>query len=205
MKRISLRLIVALLTFALGVSLAAVWTIRHHRSMQRAKKTDCVPTFSSTYSSKEEGWGTVLARFKEMPLDRLPPCVDESYRAIWIPTFHSPVAVRIWSSDGKRFLVTKQLDGKGGYGMGKLAVENLRALTEDEWLTFNRLLDESAYWDLPSVDTALPPNDGAEWVIEGVKDKRYHEVFRRTPSVEFRASCMYLVKLTGLQTEIDKY
>jgi hypothetical protein len=126
-------------------------------------------------SANEKGWSAVLARFQEMPFEALPAGVDESYRLVWIPTFHSPVSVRIWSSRGKRFMVTKKLDGKGGYGMGHLAQEEMRPLSEDEWYGFMRLLSQARYWDMPSIDDSPLPNDGAGWVIDAVQNRKHHE------------------------------
>jgi hypothetical protein len=207
MKRITLRLTVAILTFLIGVAIAAPWMFRHYRIINRTQNdADCIPTYSPIlYSANEKGWDTVLARFQEMPLEALPACIDESYRLIWIPSFHAPVSVRIWSSRGRRFLVTKQLDGKGGYGMGQLALEEMRPLNEEEWFDFTRLLSQAAYWDMSSADDAPEPNDGAAWVIEGVQNRKGHDVHRRSPSREFRDACIYLVKLSGLKTEIERY
>jgi len=206
MKRITLRLAILLLTLSVGAAVAAYWIVQHGPSTQSVKKeTECVPTYVSANSSQEEGWVKVLARFQEMPLESLPGCVDESYRVIWIPTFHPPIAVHIWSSQDRRYLVTKELDGKGGYGMGNLSLDERRPLTEEEWFKFKRLLADASYWSLPPADNALPPNDGAFWVIEGVEHQKYHDVHRHTPSKEFRDACVYLVELSGLKTEIERY
>lgn len=207
MKRITLRLAIAILTFVIGVAVAALWTVRHYSSNNLAQReANCVPKYSpNSYSADETGWNRILDRFQEMPLEELPACVDESYRLIWIPSFHSPISVRIWRAGEKQFLVTKQLDGKGGYGMGHLALEELQSLSDDEWNEFMRLLRQSGYWDLPSVDDSPPPNDGATWVIEGVHDRKQHQVNRHSPSAEFRTACLYLVKLSGLKTEIERY
>ena len=207
MKRFPLRLTIAILTFLVGVAIATIWTVRHYNLINgELNDADCIPTYSPiAYSANEKGWDAVLARFKEMPLESLPACVDESYRLIWIPSFHSPVSVRMWSARGKRFMTTKQLDGKGGYGMGQLALEQTRPVKEEEWFGFKRLLSQAAYWDLPSADDGPQPEDGAEWVIEGVQNRRRHDVHRRSPSKEFRDTCVYLVKLSGLKTEIENY
>ena len=208
MKKLTLRLAIAIFTFIIGVAAAGLWTIRHYsRNEVSPNESDCIPKYvAASSSANREGWGSVLDRFQEMRLDELPTCVDESYRLIWIPTFHSTVSVRIWRSGEKQFLVTKQLDGRGGgYGMGRLAFQDLRSLSDDEWNEFMRLLRQSGYWDLPTQDELLPPEDGAAWVIEGVRNGKLHLVNRRTPSSEFREASVYLVKLSGLKTEIEKY
>jgi hypothetical protein len=206
MKRITIRFTITLLTLLIGIVVAAFWIIRHQSSTHSVgKEEDCVPVYRTANSSPEDGWVKVLARFQEMPLESLPACVDESYRVIWVPAFHHPVAIRVWSSQARRYLVTKELDGKGGYGMGNLSLDQMRPLTEEEWFKFKKLLADASYWSLPSADSAPPPNDGAAWVIEGVEDHVYHDVHRRTPSKEFRDACVYLVELSGVKTEIERY
>jgi hypothetical protein len=140
-----------------------------------------------------------------MPFEELPTCVDESYRLIWIPTFHAPISARIWRSREKQFLATKQLNGRGSYGMGQLAFRDIGSLSDDEWNEFMRLLRQSGYWDLPSDDDSPLPNDGATWIMEGIRNGKQHQVNRHSPSSEFREACVYLVKLSGLKTEIEKY
>ncbi|HEV8366857.1 MAG TPA: hypothetical protein VGQ39_02805 [Pyrinomonadaceae bacterium] len=207
MKKITLRLAIAIFTFLIGVAAAGLWTIRHYsRNELSPKETGCVPKYFPVSSSADrQGWGFILDRFQEMPLEELPTCVDESYRLIWIPTFHAPVSARIWRSREKQFLVIKQLDGRGGYGMSQLAFQDLRSLSDDQWNEFMRLLRQAGYWDLPSHDDSLPPEDGAAWVIEGVQNGKHHLVNRRAPSSEFRETCVYLIKLSGLKTEIERY
>ena len=207
MKRVTLRFTIAILTLVFGASAAALWTVRHHSFNNVAQKpADCIPKYSPTHNSKtENGWNSILDRFDEMPLEELPVCVDESYRFIWIPSFHSPISIRIWRSGKKQFLVTKQLDGKGGQGLGHLALEKSQSLSDDEWNEFMSLLRQSGYWDSPSIDDSPPPNDGATWVMEGVHDRKQHQVNRHSPSAEFRAACLYLVNLSGLKTEIERY
>jgi hypothetical protein len=206
MKRITSWLFITV-TFPSVMVVTACSTFRHQTSNQGAKnEADCIPVYvSAAHGSPENGWATLLSRFQEMPLESLPACVDESYRVIWIPTFHSPVAVRVWSSSGSRYLVTKELDGKGGYGMGNLVLDQQPSLSDDQWFNFKRLLVQASYWDLPSADDAPIPHDGAEWVIEGFAGKKYHKVHRRSPSTEFRAACISLVQLSGLKTEIEEY
>lgn len=207
MKRISIRVAITLLTFLIGTAVATFWTVRKQTSVRSIKQeTDCVPGYiPSAHSSNENVWETVLDRFQEMPLESLPACVDESYRVIWVPTFHAPVAVRIWSSQGRRYLLTKQLDGRGGYGMGRLALDKQQPLSDEQWFSFKKLLMQASYWDLSSADDGPIPHDGAEWIIEGLESNNHHSVHRRSPGTEFRAACIYLVQLSGLKTEIEEY
>lgn len=143
--------------------------------------------------------------FREMPLESLPSCVEESYRLMWVPTFHPPVVVRIWRSGEKYFMAAKQLDGRGGYEIGKLSVEQTRSLTNDEWMNFVTSLYQAGFWDIPSNINEPVPQDGAAWVMEGIKGKQYHSIKRRNPQGEYADLIKYLIKLSGLKTEHDKY
>ena len=207
MKKLSLRIAIALFTFFIGVGAAGLWTTRNYVPNKVVQnQVDCIPKYHPVSStSTNDDWNAVLDRFEEMRLEKMPGCVDESYRLIWIPTFHSPVAARIWRSGEKQFLVTKQLSGRGGYGMGQLAIQDIRPINDDEWNEFMRLLRQSGYWDLPSQDDSFPPEDGAAWVIEGFRNGKHHVVNRRSPSPVFREACVYLVKLSGLKTGIERY
>jgi hypothetical protein len=122
----------------------------------------------------------------------------ESYRFLWLRSFHHPVAVRVWRSGAEHFLVVKQLSGAGGYAPGRLSVDRTRQLSNDEWDEFVRLLDGICYWQMPAEDSRLG-NDGARWILEGMKDGRYHIVDRWSPDGgDYRAACLHLLKLSGL-------
>lgn len=126
----------------------------------------------------------------------------ESYRFLWLRTFHHPVAVRLWKRGGERFIVVKELNGAGGYEPGEIIVNHTRKLTAAEWDEFARHLDDTCYWQLPTEDDALG-TDGSQWILEGFKVNRYHVVDRWTPeSGSYRELCLYLLQLSGL--EIDK-
>jgi len=57
----------------------------------------------------------------------------------------------------------------------------------DQLARFSSLLDQAHFWDAP---TDLPRRgfDGAEWIMEGVKDGNYHVVVRWCPDIEHRTS-----------------
>ncbi len=208
MKRIALRLAIALLTFLIGIAAVTFWIVTRRESTKTTEKNlDCIPIYNpDVYVGQEQTWGAVtLARFNEMPLENLPACVDESYRLVWMPTFHSPVAVRVWRSGDKYFLVAKQLDGRGGYGIGNLSIERTRSLTESEWMDFLNHIYPASFWGLSSTIDEPLPNDGAAWVMEGIRNKQYHSVKRVNPQEQFADLIKYLIKMSGLETEHDKY
>ena len=122
---------------------------------------------------------------------------NETYRFLWLRTFHHPIAIRLWRTGEERNIVFKELSGAGGYEPGKLITNQTQQLSADEWDMFIKLLQEASYWRLPteSKDLAL---DGAQWILEGKKDEQYHLVDRWSPKGgSYREACLYLLKLSG--------
>jgi hypothetical protein len=143
-----------------------------------------------------------LQAMGESSLLSQPDSPPEAYRFLWLRSFHHPVAVRVWTSCDGHFINLKQLNGQGGYEPGKLITDQTRPLTNAEWDRFVSLLDRSCYWQLPPKidDMGL---DGAQWMLEGVKEGRYHVVDRWTPqSGDFREACLYLLELSKLRIDL---
>ena len=235
MKRFSLRLTIALATFFVGVGIVALWFFNRTDSVvDLAPKTlDCQPQYSENFNASDykgiltrrvytinankttkrvsdeeanaEAAANLFARFREMPLAKLPACVDESYRLTWIPTFHAPTVIRVWRSGDKYFIVTKRLNGKGGYGLGDLETEQTRSLTAEEWQSFETLIYQASYWKTPSTIEEPIPHDGATWTFEGFSGGKFHSVHRVTPSKELSQIFKKLFDLTGVKTEHELY
>lgn len=131
----------------------------------------------------------------------------ETYRFLWLRTFHHPIFVRVERiqhepNANEIVLFSKELDGAGGYEPGKLFNETGRVLTEKQWCEFMNLLEKANYWKLPTQDKNSGGFDGAEWILEGVRDNRYHIVERWSPDGgEYREACIYLLKLSGIGTD----
>lgn len=106
----------------------------------------------------------------------------QSYRFVWLRTFHHPVAVRLdIMSDGTGKLTVKIANGAGGYKPGKLIENTTAVLTQKQTDKFLEQVRDVGFWELPSFEKTSGC-DGAEWIIEGVKDGKYHVVDRWTPS-----------------------
>ena len=232
MRRMVLRISVAVLTFALGVSLATLYLARDatpagqpsteglEKSVQ-PKTSSCFPGLSvnaqvtdrlshglrgklPAKASQSEWYAKHLAALGEPPLYFCNGGVEESYRFLWLRTFHHPVVVRIWKWGGAQFLNVKELDGAGGYAPGKLILNRTRELTADEWDEFTNLVEQSCYWRMPSEDEDLTGMDGAQWILEGIKQERAHVVDRWTPrSGSYHELCLYLLKLSELEIDAN--
>jgi hypothetical protein len=105
------------------------------------------------------------------------------YRFLWLRSFHNPVVVRLnVSEDGTSLLTVKVTGGQGGYKPGGLITNKTRPLPKEHTEAFLDRVRGLDYWSLP---TREPINDvgldGAEWVLEAVKDGRYKLVVRWSP------------------------
>ncbi|MBA2338827.1 MAG: hypothetical protein H0V88_00380 [Pyrinomonadaceae bacterium] len=167
------------------------------------------------FNSETAAWyAEYLRKMKEPPFPRLIDCGVESYRFLWLRTFHHPVSIRVWRLDEQIFLTIKELNGKGGYEPGKIIVNKNRRLTKGEWLTFKGLVERSSFWQLTTDNrspitedadgTITVTTDGAKWILEGIQQKRYHIVARQSAEGTYRNACLYLIKLSGLMIKRDE-
>ena len=107
----------------------------------------------------------------------------QSYRFLWLRSFHHPVAIRVLIyADGSGLVVTKMADGSGGNKPGKLILNKTEPLSPDAVKIFTQKIHQLNYWTLPMRDTNPSGTDGAQWVIEGIDQGTYHLVDRWSPN-----------------------
>jgi len=153
-------------------------------------------SINSLDSFRNEWYSKHLEAMDESSLNSIAES-DETYRFLWLRSFHHPIAIRVWRKGEERKMVFKELDGAGGYEPGKLIANRSRRLTTDEWDNFIKLIQQTSYWQLPT-EGKNGGKDGAQWVLEGKKDKQYHIVDRWSPEGRsYREACLYLLKLSG--------
>jgi hypothetical protein len=231
MKRQTLGLIVAVLTFSVGIAASALWGLYRAPVEQLEEPTaatielepdSCFPGLSFeartpfptesyfppgafdsfndvAYDFRGSWYSKHLKAMSEPALFDYADYEEESYRFLWLRSFHHPIAVRLNRFGQGRMLVVKQLSGKGGYEPGYLTVDRTRLLTKGEWAMFIHLLHRACYWQLPTEDESERGDDGAQWILEGVKEGRYHIVDRWSPpGGSYQEACLYLLKISGL-------
>jgi hypothetical protein len=123
------------------------------------------------------------------------------YRLLWLPTFDRPVSVRVMKTGESATLDAVQLDGRGGYGPGKVAIRNTLKLDPKQWDEINRRVAEAKFWASPT----KKPNkdldtDGDQLIVEGVRAGEYHLVDRHGPqsNADYADLCRHLLTLSGL-------
>jgi hypothetical protein len=223
MRRTLLKSAVAFLTFA--VSVTAFWffpRLSHTENASPRRFANDIYFPAGTFLPDKlrenlvvEGYSNCLAAMDEPEIHSLVGKGVESYRFLYIRSFHLPVAIRLWEPGGEWRMVVKQLDGNGEIrrrdGGGewvfphKLNVNVTHTLTEGERDSFTGLLAKADFWNLPTIEEECCSKDGATWLMEGVKGRRYHVVDRQSPaSGEYREACIYLLKISGLQFDVSR-
>ena len=76
-------------------------------------------------------------------------------------------------------------------------------ITKSEWFKFEKLLSKCNFWNLQNLDPYPKSHDGAEWIIEGYKEHKYHFVVRQT-NFEIREAGLYLISLSNLNIPKDR-
>jgi len=106
----------------------------------------------------------------------------ESYRFLWLRSFHHPIAIRITRQlDGSFQIIAKMADGAGGYALGKVTMHTVRTLTSDEAQKFLSCVERSGFWNAPNPVDDQRGADGSQWIIEAVKGGKYHVIDRWSP------------------------
>jgi hypothetical protein len=104
----------------------------------------------------------------------------EVYRFLWLRTFHRHVAVRLTVlGDGTGSLAVKVAERKG-FWPGKLLEDRTVPLSKEHVRWFLDGIDKANYWQL-ATEADARGCDGAEWILEGVKNRKYHIVIRWSP------------------------
>ncbi len=123
------------------------------------------------------------------------------YRFLWLPTFDRPVSVRLSKSGDSAMLHAVELDGRGGYEPGKIAVRRTLKLDGKQWEDFKRRVDKAHFWPSPTEkaddDIIL---DGDQLILEGVMTGKYHIVDRlgAVSDADYAELCRQMLVLSGL-------
>jgi hypothetical protein len=217
MTRIFLKLGVALVTFTLGVSLTAIYWLYYFPDAELPDivkidaRYSCFPGLSLRAAKSKsqteyfrphryELYSIPLKAMNELPLASLVD-EDESYRFLWLRSFHRPVMVHVWRTGDRYFTIVKRLNGRGGDAPGTSDLYWARSLSVNDWDAFMVYLEQAQYWQMGTTKNEMA-QDGAQWILEGYRDGRYHVVDRQSPDAgAYRDACLYLLRKSGLLAE----
>lgn len=122
-----------------------------------------------------------------------------TYRFLWLRSFHKPICIRLTiNRNGSGTIFAKKTSGRGGYETGDLADYKTKALEIEKVDQFLRKIESIRFWELPTWEKVYGL-DGAQWILEGVRDGKYHIVDRFSPGGDFAATALLLIKYSGLE------
>lgn len=122
------------------------------------------------------------------------------YRFTSLPTWGNPVVISFEiDREGNGKVFVKKSDGHGGYDAGKLVLDKVIELDSEQTEKLTNQLNELKFWELPTKIDRMGV-DGAQWVMEGIKDGEYHIVDRWTPeSGKFYETCNLFFELAKIR------
>ncbi len=146
-------------------------------------------------------YGTFLAAMQEPSLLDSVESDREIYRFLWLRTFDPPMAIRVEHTITETKLVFTEMSGRGGYSPGAIVRHEERSLPDSQWCSFIMRMDQAGFWKLGE-DKEGGAQDGAQWIVEGMKEGRYHLVDRQSPSNGYyRDACLYLLEIARANPE----
>ena len=137
-------------------------------------------TFTSAVADFQIRWySSDMYALGEKPLWPAPSGPETIYRLTYLPAFTGPTVVTLSvPPEGDGTIAIKTIS----VGRDATEVEESKVSPRDQLVRFFALLDEAEFWTAP---TELPRcgEDGAEWILEGVKDGKYRVVVRWSPDI----------------------
>lgn len=129
-----------------------------------------------------------------------------SYRFLWLRTFHHPISVRIEKEESSCKVYWKMCSGQAGYSAGNLILTKEKIVEINDWKTISKQLSNANFWNLPS-ENDNDGLDGAMWIFEAATQEYYHVVSRWCAKDEdkiFARCCLYLLSLTDEDFKSEK-
>ncbi|WP_035356623.1 hypothetical protein [Edaphobacter aggregans] len=135
-------------------------------------------------SLKSQWYSSQLRALEEPSLYSLSKSTSaESYRFLWLRTFHHPIAIRLDPNpDGTSTVIVKVASGAAGFRPGVLSEQRSQLVSKEQTQAFLKRVSELRFWDASNPVNDQRGTDGSQWIIEGVRAGRYHVVDRWTPT-----------------------
>ena len=105
----------------------------------------------------------------------------EIYRFLLLRSFSNPVCIRInIPANAPSDLTVKVTNGTGGYQPGDLVENQTITLSKRQIEEFYQKLIDCDFWKVTHKKRRRG-KDGAQWIVEGIKNGKYHVAHRWTP------------------------
>jgi hypothetical protein len=165
--------------------------------------------FAGDYEGSDEfrqrWYGKHLASMSEPSLSCSRPTMSEAYRFLWLRTFHEPWAIRVERTATGAYLLAVETDGRGGYEPGRPSDSFSRTLDSRGWNAIAGCVQAADFWQMPLNDERRG-EDGAEWIVEGLRGGEYRVISRWSPgSGPFHDLGRCFIRLAGLESVAPVY
>ncbi|WP_417706562.1 hypothetical protein [Rheinheimera aquimaris] len=137
-----------------------------------AYATDSAPSNSEAVKLID-GYNEVLVAANESSIHEQ---ANSSFRVLWLRSFHEPVIFSLSKSNETNVIITKVLDGLGGYEKGKLKSVNSNEVAERHVSYIYQTLAKTCRFYELAVQQPPVSMDGSTIVIELNIDGTYHAV-----------------------------
>ncbi|NOS93534.1 MAG: hypothetical protein HOP30_16565 [Cyclobacteriaceae bacterium] len=175
-------------------------TIDTNRYLLPIKAFKDTSSYVGSDTALVEAYTSILKAMREPTLFNQ-PIANETYRFLWLRTFHQPVVIRIEQMQNRYYLYWKVASGKGGNEPCELVIYKSREISRNDWDQFQNLLAKIDFWNASTILIKEQLGfDGSQWIFEGVRDHRYHITDRWSPRNNDYYKCgAFLIGLTDLQ------
>ena len=159
--------------------------------------------FPSDFDAFRNNWYSVFLFAMREPVLLSDSSQTETYRFLWLRTFHNPVAIRIEKQQNIYLLTWKLCNGAGGYEPRQFTIAKQKQIDNITWERFKTLLNETGFWNMDT-EVKRMGLDGSQWILEGKDAYKYHVVDRWTPrDGGYFQCCDFLIGLTDLAIDKD--
>jgi len=144
----------------------------------------CFASSEGSHNFKAEWYSSQLKALKEAPLyaEKIDAKI-ECYRFTWLRTFHHPVVLRVdVQKEGTGKFTIKVASGAGGYEPGKLVRNETKNWDGPRVKKIRDSFAAEKFFEIQSYEEGKLGCDGAEWIIEAVRDGKYHIISRWSPT-----------------------
>ena len=218
MRRFTFKLAVALLTFLVGITVAAVWLIERPSAEDVSQRSDAVPVAREKeelrLSIPDDGWEPI---FFESINERAGVAGLPSLRAAPLP--EDDLEVRVWAGFGLsalRGLVLKRTSGRWSAtglegirgGVPENECQETTPSPKSGWdVGWRRLVDAGILTlpDASGVGCNAGINDGMSYVVEINKDSEYRTYMYDNPDHAQCDEAKQMLKVVGILGEEFKW
>lgn len=164
------------------------------------------PTRADVDSFRTQWYSRELAAMGEQRLSAFRVRPLEGYRFTWLRSFDPPVSVRLYATISDTVAVVTQTSGSAMFEPPRLVRRDSIHVGTAEWESVRAAFDRAAFWSSRAEPAPVGGVDGAQWMIEGLRESRYHVMDRWSPSdtgsgAAFRRAALLMLRVAHVSPD----